>query len=84
MSKTIVVTSRIAEQLSNDLDELAAHRDRSRAWLIEKAIAAFVAQELGLYRSIGEGRAQIERGEGIDHDVLMAELKELYSQRQAA
>ncbi len=62
MSKS-VVTARISEQLSADLDELAGRRERSRAWLIERAIAGFVADELELYRSLDEAEAQIDRGE---------------------
>ncbi len=58
-----VVTARIDEQLSADLDELAGRRERSRAWLIERAIAGFVADELELYRSLEEAEAQIDRGE---------------------
>ncbi|WP_419809321.1 CopG family ribbon-helix-helix protein [Sphingomonas sp.] len=57
------MTARIDEQLSADLDELAGRRERSRAWLIERAIAGFVADELELYRSLEEAEAQIDRGE---------------------
>lgn len=84
MAKPVVVTARIAEQLSSDLDELAGRLDRSRAWLIEKAIVAFVAEELELYRSLDEADAEIDRGEFITHEDLMAELKARYAQRQRA
>ena len=84
MAKSIVVTARIGEQLSADLDELADRRDRSRAWLIEKAIAAFVGDELELYRSLEEADAQIDRGEFVTHEDLMAELKARYGKRRQA
>ena len=84
MSKPVVVTARIGEQLSADLDRLAAMRERSRAWLIEKAIASFVAQELALRDALDESRAQIERGDYVSHEDLMAELKARYGKRQAA
>ena len=84
MASTVVVTARIGEQLSADLDELAGHRDRSRAWLIEKAVAAFVADELELYRSLKEADAEVERGDYVSHDELMAELKARYGDRRQA
>ena len=84
MSKSVVVTTRIGEQLSADLDELARRRDRSRAWLVEKAIAAFVGKELDLYRSLEEAEAEIDRGEYLEHEEFMAELKARYGKRQAA
>ena len=84
MAQSVVVTARVSEQLSADLDELAGHRDRSRAWLIEKAIAAFVRQELELYRSLAEADAEIDRGEFIDHEVLIAQLKARYGARRQA
>ena len=84
MSKVVVVTARIGEQLSADLDELAGYRERSRAWLIEKAIAAFVEEELDLYRSLAEADAEIDRGEFVSHEDLMAELKARYGERRQA
>lgn len=84
MSKSVVVTARIGEQLSADLDRLAAMRERSRAWVIEKAIASFVSEDLALRDALDEAEAQIERGEYVTHEDLMTELKARYGKRQAA
>ncbi|HEX8485219.1 CopG family ribbon-helix-helix protein [Sphingomonas sp.] len=84
MAETIVVTARISEELSADLDRLAALRDRSRAWLIQKAIAAFVEEDLGLRASLQEAEAQVERGEYLTHEAFMADLKAEFGKRQAA
>ena len=84
MAKSVVVTARISEQLSADLDELAGRRDRSRAWLVEKAIAAFLQEELELYRSLDEAEAEFARGEFVTHEELMAELKGRYADRRQA
>ena len=72
MSKSVVITARIGEALAADLDELAGRRDRSRAWLVEKAIAAFVADELELYRSLDEAEAQIDRGDYLTQEQVEA------------
>ena len=74
MSKSVVITARIGEALAADLDELAGRRDRSRAWLVEKAIAAFVADELELYKSLDEAEAQIDRGEYLTQEQVEAEF----------
>jgi predicted transcriptional regulator len=63
MSKSIVVTARVDEQLSADLDRLSAMRERSRAWIIERAIAEFVRADLELRDSLAEAEAEIDRGE---------------------
>ena len=68
----MVITARINEALSTDLDELAGRLERSRAWLIEKAVAAFVAEELDLYRSLDEAEAQIDRGEYFTQEQVEA------------
>lgn len=81
---TVVVTARIADQLSADLDQLAKLRDRSRAWLIEKAVSAFVKDELDLHISLDEAEAEFGRGEYLTHEVFMAELKSEFAQRRAA
>ena len=84
MSKTVVVTARIDEQLSADLDRLAAMRDRSRAWLVEKAIAQFVREDLAFRDSLDEAERQIESGNYIEHSALMDELRAKYGSRRAA
>jgi predicted transcriptional regulator len=84
MTDTIVVTARITEQLSADLDRLAELRDRSRAWLVQKAIAAFVKEELDLRIALTGSDAQIDRGEYITHEDLMAEMKAEFGARHAA
>jgi predicted transcriptional regulator len=84
MSKIVVVTARITEELSADLDELARFRERSRAWLVEKAIAAFVERELDLYRSLEQAEAEIERGDYLTHEEFMAQLKIELGERRAA
>jgi len=84
MAKTVVITARIDEQLSAELDRLAVARERSRAWLIEKAVAEFVREQLKFHDSIDEAEAQFERGEYLEHDEFMAQLRAEFGKRQAA
>lgn len=84
MAATVVVTARISDELSADLDWLAAMRDRSRAWLVEKAIAAFVKDDLDLRLALEASESQIDRGEYATHEDFMAELKAEFGKRHAA
>jgi predicted transcriptional regulator len=81
---TVVVTARISETLSADLDRLAVMRERSRSWLVEKAIAAFVREDLGLRLSLEEADAQIDRGDCATHEDFMAQLRAEFGKRHAA
>jgi predicted transcriptional regulator len=45
------------------LDKLAASMDRSRNWLINRAIERYLAEQLWQVARINEGLAQAERGE---------------------
>ena len=42
---------------------------------MEKAIAAFVAEELELYRSLDEAEAQIDRGEYMTQEEVEASFR---------
>lgn len=85
MTNSIVVTARIGEQRCADLGELQGHRDRRRAWLIERAMAAFANDELELHRSLAAAEAEIERGEFVTKEDLMAgSIAKCGERRQAA
>jgi predicted transcriptional regulator len=63
MSKTAVITGRVPEAISDQLDRLAERMDRSRSWVVSQAIEAFVAAETQLLDSLDEAERQIDRGE---------------------
>ncbi|SFJ82784.1 Predicted transcriptional regulator [Sphingomonas sp. NFR04] len=63
MSKTAVITGRVPEAISDQLDRLAERMDRSRSWVVSQAIEAFVVAETQLLDSLDEAERQIDRGE---------------------
>jgi len=63
MSKTSVITGRVPETVSEQLDRLAERMDRSRSWVISQAIEAFVVAETQLLDSLDEAERQIDCGE---------------------
>ena len=83
MSKT-VVTTRISPDLATSLDQLAADFDRSRGWLIEQAIARYVAEESQLLALIKEGETDIEAGRVHTHEEVVAMFAAKRDRRNAA
>jgi len=63
MSKTAVITARIDEGMLQALDALAADQERTRAWLVAKAIQRYVKEETEFRAFIKEGEDAIDRGE---------------------
>lgn len=72
MSKTAVVTARLATQIVEDLDRLAAHCDRSRAYLISKAVQRFIEQEAELHDFIQVGIEAADRGDVVSQSEMEA------------
>lgn len=58
----LIVTARIDAELAARLDALASDHDRSRAWIVSRAIARFVDEEEALIGAIKEGEADIAAG----------------------
>ena len=63
MAKSTVVTTRLDPATTEALDALAARLDRSRAWIISKAVATYVEEKTEFLDFIQEGEEAIERGD---------------------
>eukprot|EP01035_Chromulina_nebulosa_P037657 gene37657-50841_t len=83
MSKTSVITARIDVDLSDRIDALAAKLDRSRAWIMSKAIERFVEEETAFRAFIQAGEDSIDRGEFFTQEE-MEEWAESLGRRNAA
>ncbi|RYY37354.1 MAG: ribbon-helix-helix protein, CopG family [Sphingomonadales bacterium] len=81
--KTSVVTARLDPDTLAGLDKLAEYHERSRAWLVAKAVKQYVKSESEFFSFLQEGEDAIERGEYLTHEELMAEIKGM-RQRDAA
>lgn len=62
MSKSTVVTTRLMPDVLDDVDRLAQALERSRAWIVAKAIERFVGEELEFIAFIKEGEADLAAG----------------------
>lgn len=70
MSKTM--TAQIEDELAEKVDSLATRLDRSRSWLIAKALEQLVAVEEERDRLTREGMASVRAGRVVPHGDVRA------------
>lgn len=63
MSKQHVITARVDEATLAGLNRLVEHHDRSRAWLVAKAVERYVKEETEFFAFVQEGEDSIDGGE---------------------
>ena len=78
MSKTAVITARIDEATLQSLDALAESQERTRAWLVAKAIKRYVQEESAFLAFVQVGIDSADRGELISQE----EMEAWYEQRR--
>ncbi len=69
---TRVVTAHVPVPLAEKVDLLAARLERPRGWIVKQALAAWVAQEEERSRLTHEALAEVDAGEVIDHQAVLA------------
>lgn len=74
---SIVTSVRLADDLSSQLDMLAAAMDRPKAWLIEQAIRRYVEEQAWQVQAITEALADYRSGNAttVPHDQVMERLE---------
>lgn len=75
MTKPHVLTARVDSETLDRLDQLADRLDRSRAWLINKAVSRFVEEESAFLAFVQEGKDAMDRGDYITHEELIEKLQ---------
>ncbi len=65
--ETKVITAHVPLPLATKVDELAERLERSRAWVVKQALAAWVDLEEERYRLTLEALADVDKGNVIDH-----------------
>ncbi len=67
MSRTVPISLRISEQKAREIETLAKSTDRSKSWLLEQALDAYLETQTWQVARIEQGLAEIERGEAVAH-----------------
>jgi predicted transcriptional regulator len=77
------LTMRLPIDLLKDIETIAKACDRSRSWVIVRALKAYVMAEGGEVLDVVKARAELMAGVGIDADDLIAEIEEIVKGRAA-
>jgi len=75
------ITIRTDAELAAQVAALAAAMDRSRNWVIEAALREYVQAQAWQIEGIKEAMGSLDKGEGIPHEQVMAEMEALLSGR---
>jgi len=78
------ITIRTESEIVEKLSALAKSMDRSRNWVIEEALKQYIEQQRWYAEGIRQAQASLERGEGIAHEDLMAEMDALIEEKVRA
>ena len=67
---TKAFTVRIPASLASKVDELAISLGRSRGWIVNQALAAWVAEEGYRYQLTLEALVDVDAGRTVDHEAV--------------
>jgi predicted transcriptional regulator len=76
------VSLRIPANVIETLDKVAAVLERTRSWVILRAIRQYLADEGQEVLDVQEGIEEAERGEVVDFDEVMADLDKIIAQAE--
>lgn len=83
MSKTAVVTTRLDEETLDLVDRVTAARGQTRSWFVARVVAEAARREAEFLAFVREGIDELDRGEGIPHETVMAELDAMIAKHEA-
>jgi predicted transcriptional regulator len=64
----MVVSIRLSREILEQLDELAAEMERSRANVLQRAVRQYVEDEYSRLVDLREAERELNAGKGIPHD----------------
>ena len=71
-----IASIRIEDTLLERVDQMAQLQERSRAWVINQAIAQYLDYEEWFVHTIEEGIAQADAGQLVSHETVKQKWKE--------
>jgi predicted transcriptional regulator len=80
---SIPVSLRVPADLIETLDKIAAALERPRSWVMLRALRQYVADEGQEMLDVQEGIAELDRGEGIPIEEVLAEMDEIIERAEA-
>ncbi|NTE86631.1 CopG family ribbon-helix-helix protein [Agrobacterium rubi] len=77
------ITLRIPQEVLAEIEAIAETTERSRSWVIVRALKTYLMNEGADILAVKQGRQEIENGEYEDFDAVIAELKRTASEKAA-
>ena len=82
-TNSIPVSIRMPTDVIETLDKIGAVLERPRSWVILRAIRQYLADEGQELLDVREGIAELDRGEGIPIEDVLAEMDEIIAKAEA-
>jgi predicted transcriptional regulator len=79
---TRVITAAIPAGLAEKLDELASRMDRSRSWIMKRALSDWIVDEEERYRLTLEALADVDEGRTISQEEMVEHIRSRAARRQ--
>ena len=84
MGKSVVITTRLDGETLATVDAIAKRCERTRAWIVAKAIKQYVEEEAAFSAFLKEGEDAIDRGEFFTQDEMEAWFEARYKTADVA
>lgn len=81
---TKVLTAHVPIPLAEKIDQIATRMERSRGWIVKQALSAWVDQEEERRRMTLEGMADVEAGQVVEHQSVLAWAESLSTDKPLA
>ena len=78
------VSLRVPNELLADFEKIAVALERDRSWVMLRAMRSFLGGEGAVLLGEADGVAELDRGEGVDLDAMLAEARTLLGATPAA
>ena len=75
------ITIRTDPEITQKIETLAMAMNRSRNWVIEDALKQYIETQAWQIEGVKEAMAAMDRGEGIAHEDVMAEMEALIEKK---
>ena len=80
---SIPISLRVPADLIETLDKIAAALERSRSWVMLRALRQYIADEGQEVLDVQEGIAEAERGEMVPIEDVLAEMDAIIARAEA-
>lgn len=80
--KTKVLSTHIPVEISEKVDRLSERLDRSRGWVVKKALKEYLEMEEERYRLTLEGLSDVKAGRIVSHSEVQSWIQSLGTEHE--